>query len=150
MVFWAFCQVPCWVQIWLLSQLYGFPGFLYGLGSRRISPFWYGSLSPECLRVWWLEGYPLFYFYLVKVQTGESEWMMNLFELLVETILSVSFIVQEAFLEGIFSMFYCWILLHIQICSCLWSYLYKCGSSYVIFLECWRVSLDRLRNEYSF
>ena len=70
MVFWSFCWVQYQVQIWLLSQLYSFPGFLCGSGYNRISPFWCDSLRSECLAVWLLEGYPLFYSWEMKVQKG--------------------------------------------------------------------------------
>ena len=42
-----FFLVPCQEQI----QLYGFPGFLYGSGSSRITPFLLGVMEVGVLRL---------------------------------------------------------------------------------------------------
>ena len=93
------------------------------------------------------------FLFLIDVSTEkETEWMMNLFELFVTTMLSAKFQwwIGKILLEDIFYRFYSWMLLHIQFCCFLWSHLYKCGSRYGIFLGCWRFFFDRLRSEGSF
>ena len=52
---WAVSQSYLMIEF---QQLYNFPRFLYDLASSRISYFWYGSWSLECLTVWWWEGLP--------------------------------------------------------------------------------------------
>ena len=41
-----------WEQLLLMNPFYRFPGFLYDLGSSRISPFCYGSWNWVCFEAW--------------------------------------------------------------------------------------------------
>ena len=87
MIFWRFCWVLCQEQIWLLSQLNGFPEFLCGTESSRISPvlLWEFSTFKNLM----ISGLSTFQFLTDKSTGKESEWMMNLFALFVKMFLLI-------------------------------------------------------------
>ena len=123
------------VQIWLLSQLYDFSRFLYDWGSSGIWLFLVWFMQFRMFKSFMIRSLSTFLFLIDKSTEKALDWMMNLLKLLVKTMLSASSIVQvlavniEASFWEVFWNVFWWILQHIQFNCCLWSHLYKCGSS---------------------